>query len=205
MGGQHSRKLTHTDIDVVYSKNQYLRWLLFDEFPMCADDLLGALETTFRDAAAASRYTTRRDKSKRVFGCYNILNFGDLYQLPPIPSTAAVFTPPTETKTVSAKTILNMFWSDDANSINSFVELTIQKRIADDWYAGVMNECRMGQLSEDSYNFLHGFPNEHCGSWLQDGTTTCKNPGCQRLAQRWKEMTVQGHAWDDMVRLECGV
>ena len=137
------------------------------------------------------------------FGGYNILLFGDLYQLPPIPATAAIFTPPTETKTEAAKTILNMFWSNDANSINSFVELTIQKRIGDDWYARVMDECRMGALSEDSYNYLHGFPTEHCGSWLQDDSTSCGRVECMQLAPTWKEMAARGSDWSDMVRLEC--
>ena len=147
-----------------------------------------ALEFTFSDAAVVSRYTKRRDGSKRIFGGYNVWLLGDLYQLPPIPASAAVFTPITDTKTEAAKAIQNMFWSDTPDSINSFVELTIQKRVEDPWYADVLNECRMGQFSEDSYNFLHGFPTEHCGSWRTDGTVGCGNHKCSHLTHTWRRI-----------------
>ena len=62
-----------------------------------------ALEFTFSDAAVVSRYTKRRDGSKRIFGGYNVWLLGDLYQLPPIPASAAVFTPITDTKTEAAE------------------------------------------------------------------------------------------------------
>ena len=34
-----------------------------------------------------------------------------------------------------------------------FCELTIQKRIDDPWYAQLLEECRQGCLSDESYNF----------------------------------------------------
>ena len=42
VGGVHQdRKLAHGDIDLLFTKNQALRWILIDEVYMIPDDLLG--------------------------------------------------------------------------------------------------------------------------------------------------------------------
>ena len=61
----------------------------------------------------------------------------------------------------------------------------------------------MGQLSEESYNFLHGFPTEHCGSWRTDGTVGCGNHKCSQLTHIWRRMSACGKEWDDLQREEC--
>jgi hypothetical protein len=96
IGGQASRQLSHTDLDILFTRNQHLRWVLFDEVGMIADDLLGAVAEHFSDAALQTRYAKRADKSVRIMGGYNIMLLGDLFQLPPIPASAAIFTPPTD-------------------------------------------------------------------------------------------------------------
>ena len=40
-GVSDAKRLDHTDIDVLYSRNQCLRWLIFDETFMIPDELLG--------------------------------------------------------------------------------------------------------------------------------------------------------------------
>ena len=80
VGGQ--RKLEHTDIDILYTRNQYMRWVIIDELPMVADDLLGALEHQLTEASVEPRYKFRADKSARFMGGYNLLAFGDFYQIP---------------------------------------------------------------------------------------------------------------------------
>ena len=92
VGGQSSRQLHHTDVDVLFARNQHLRFVL-DEIGMIPDDLLGAFAEHYTDAAAQTRFSKRADKSNRVMGGCNLLMFGDLYQLPPIPASAAVSTP----------------------------------------------------------------------------------------------------------------
>ena len=77
IGGQ--RSLEHTDIDILFTRNQYLRWVIIDELPMVPDDLLGAFEHHLADAAVESRFKHRADKSVRLFGGYNMLGFGDFY------------------------------------------------------------------------------------------------------------------------------
>ena len=84
IGGQ--RSLDHTDIDVLFTRNQYLRWVLIDELPMVPDELLGTFDGQFSDAATETRFKHRVDKSVRFFGGYNMLGFGDFYQIPQIPA-----------------------------------------------------------------------------------------------------------------------
>ena len=90
-----------------------------------------------------------------------------------------------------------------ADSLNFFMELTIQKRIEDEWYADVMEECRYGALTQESYNFLVGRPTEHTGSWRADGTLECESVSCAALLGKWKRMAESGESWPDMQAMEC--
>ena len=127
IGGQ--RPLEHTDIDILFTRNQYLRWVIIDELPMVPDELLGAFEGHLADAAGESRYKPRGDKSMRFLGEYKLLGFGDFYQIPPIPASASLAIPPIDKKTEGALRALHLLWGQDADSLNLFVELMIQKRI----------------------------------------------------------------------------
>ena len=82
--------MQHTDVDVLYTRNQALRWILFDEIGVIPASLLGAFENNITDVAVVSRYLHKADRSRRPFGGYNILTFGDLFQIPPIPASAAL-------------------------------------------------------------------------------------------------------------------
>ena len=94
VGGQSSKQLNHTDVDILFIRNQQLRWVIMDEVGMIPDDFLGAFAEHYTDAAVqSSRCRKRGDKSLRVMGGYNLLTLGDLFQLPPIPESAAIFTP----------------------------------------------------------------------------------------------------------------
>jgi hypothetical protein len=76
VGGQSSKQLNHTDIDVLFIHNQQLRWVIMDEVGMIPDDLLGAsFAEHYTDASVKnSRYRKRGDKSLRVMGGFNLLN-----------------------------------------------------------------------------------------------------------------------------------
>ena len=76
--------------------------------------------------------------------------------------------------------------------MNFFKELTIQKRIEDSWYGELMEECRYGRFSEESYNFLVGLPTTHAGSWRVDGTMECGKAECAALPEQWKRMADEG-------------
>ena len=94
-GEDRNRKLEHSEVDNLYIQNSSLRWVLVDEVSMIADSLLGDFESQFSAAATKTQFSTRSDKTQRIFGGYNILFFGDWWQLPPIPDTGALFLPPT--------------------------------------------------------------------------------------------------------------
>ena len=141
----------------------------------------------------------------RFFGGYNLLAFGDFYQIPPIPSSASLAIPPLHKKTEAAKQALDLMWADGEDSLNFFIELTVQKRIDDPWYASVMEECRYGQLSEESYNYLVGLPTEHTGSWLSDGTVQCGKAECAGLPLMWKSMAELGQRCPAMQAMECAL
>ena len=78
--GGGDRNLSHTDVDVLFTRNQAVRWLLIDEVGMVSIGLLGALEKHLTDASQVNRYRHRADKTCRPFGGYNVIAFGDLYQ-----------------------------------------------------------------------------------------------------------------------------
>ena len=172
------RKLSHSDIDLPFIRNQALRLILIDEACMIPDDLLGAFGAHFEDAAVDSIFSRRANGRPQVFAGYNLAMFGDMLQLPPIPSSAALFLPPMPgEKTQAALSVLNMFLGNDADSMNFFIELTQQMRIDEDWYNILLSQCRRGDLSEEMYNFLMGLPTEHCGSWMPPEDTVCKQNG----------------------------
>ena len=54
IGGQ--RSLEKNEIDRLYSRNQYLRWIIIDELPMVSDNLLGCFEHHLADAATATMH-----------------------------------------------------------------------------------------------------------------------------------------------------
>ena len=158
--------LDHTDIYVLFTRNQDLRWLLIDEIGMIGDVLLGTFEKHITDAAKVCRYLRRADKSHRSVGGYNLLTFSDLFQIPPIPASSSLCIPPKAGNTSVEQAALTLFWVDGASdSINFFRELTQQKRVLDDpWYSALLDECRFGRLSDEAYILL-GLPTEHAGSW----------------------------------------
>ena len=94
-------------------------------------------------------------------------------------------------------------WADGEDSLNFFIELTVQNRIDDPWYAGVMEECRYGQLSEESYDFLAGLPTQRPGSWRADGAVACGNAEYAALPERWRRMAEEEPHGPAMQDLEC--
>ena len=210
IGNQKDRSLDHTDADILYTRNQHLRFLLGDEVFMNPDELLGTFDEQFRSAAREdSRYKRRRDGSVRAFGGVNYIFFGDMKQLPPILASAALFIPPVGKKTRMAREALDLFWSSGPDAMNFFQELTIQSRIKDPWYVRFLQECRVGNLSEEMYNFLMGLPTEHCGSWRpgedDQEVVECGNAECAALPKRWQDIALKGGTWEEAQSLECQV
>ena len=155
------------DVDNIYTKNESKRWLVVDEVFMIPDELLSDYERNYQQAArqgSSNPFFQHSTGERRLFGGMNTMMFGDVNQLPPIPSSAALFIPPSGKKrTVGRTEVLDMFWSDNADSLNFFTELRTQQRTLDPWYSCFLNECREGALTDEQYNFLMGFPLKHSG------------------------------------------
>ena len=189
--GENDKKLVTLAVDELFSRNQNLRWILIDEIGMVPDSLLGAFEKNLAEAAEQNnRYFKRKDKSRRPFGGYNLLMFGDLFQIPPIPASSALFIPPMVEPTMKGKKALDLFWSNDPNiAINFFQQLREQKRIKidDPWYIHVLDECRRGALEDSSYNFLLGLPTEHAGAYPFFEAYGCTSADCRTLHLKWRK------------------
>ncbi len=97
---------------------------------MIPDELFGAFEQQLADAAQNSPFKRHPDgDSTRMFGGYNVMTFGDMFQIPPIPDSAALFLPPKPGKSERAKKALEFFWVEEGEGLNLFVELTEQMRV----------------------------------------------------------------------------
>ena len=137
------RKLSHKDIDAVFIRTQNLRWLLVDEVSMLPSGLLADFEQKLRQAVRSSSiYAKRRCGVQRLFGGYNMLHFGDWWQLPPIPDSAALFRPPEPGLRQGVKDVLNVFWSRGEDSLTHLWELTELKRCDDGWYNDFLYAAR---------------------------------------------------------------
>ena len=67
----YSAMLECRDVDSLFTKNECLRWVLFDEIFMIPDDLLGMFVKSFQEAAPRSqsnRYFQRPNGEYRILG-----------------------------------------------------------------------------------------------------------------------------------------
>ena len=99
-------------------------------------------------------------------------------------------------------------WNNDDK--HRVMHLDVNKRSGgDEWFSSVLDACRLGELDDEDYCFLYGFPTKHCGSWLtQQNKSTCTTAACGELlfAKYAKEMpegtTWQQH-WKELQTKEC--
>ena len=221
--GGNNWQLNHKDLKLLCKANTKMRWILIDEVFMIPDELLGAFAANFAAASSPSIFQKYDDGSTQVFGGYNVMMFGDTLQLPPIPSSTALFLPPgIVDKAPHIQDVLNVFWGNDANSLNYFTELTQQLRVEDPWYRLFLARCRAGHLDDEMYNFILGLPTQHCGSWMAAdvavettrspekashsgtlGYAACGNTTCASLHEVWYRMAKEGTTWTSQVSMEC--
>ena len=195
------------DIGAVFLRCQNLRWILLDEISMVSAELFAELERRVSQAARpAGTYKLRPDKSKRPFGGFNILLFGDWWQLRPVRSTA-LFDQPSKARSGSAYEGLQRLWGRNRDSLRRVWELTQPMRCVDTWYGVFCAECRNGALTADNYFYIHGVPTDGVGSMVP-GTEapSCGSAACAELQRStWCEMFTAGAAWSEMHALECEV
>jgi len=98
--------------------------------------------------------------------------------------------------------IMRFFWAQDA--LRGFThkpfEFAVCKRIKDAWYSSVVDECRDGNLQEDTFNFLHGYPTTSCGSFLKTEASICE---CQQLLDA--ALDAHRQSWQERVAKEVAI
>ena len=108
----------------------------------------------------------------RYFGGVNLIFFGDFWQLRPTGQIALMSDPRAEKaqEFETAQQIMSCFWCTHDmphdqlalqkwSSGERLMHLDTNERSgADKGFGGVLEACREGNLGEDDYNFIHGYP-----------------------------------------------
>jgi hypothetical protein len=166
------------------------RWLFIDEVSMVGAKLLAELDMKLR-AVMSDVGTMKKDRAgaDRAFGGINVVFVGDFWQLDP-PSGGSLGSIPGEylrrgrqfdpkPDIAHGQAIL---WGSGKGSVQGMTELTDCVRTEDEWLLQVQNEMREGELSKDSWNFLHGRHTEVPGSYV-NSRLCCKSNACWKT---WK-------------------
>eukprot|EP00973_Karenia_brevis_P048855 6777046-Karenia_brevis.AAC.1 len=100
-----------------------------------------------------------------AFAGVNTLFFGDFWQLNPAGGRSFMSNPCDVTGDPCVDFTMNMFWFNPKQDYDlqpwhggkRVLELTTNIRSGEDkWFSEVLDEMRLGKLSIDNYNFLHG-------------------------------------------------
>ena len=104
----------------------------------------------------------------RVFGGVNTVFLGDFWQLRPTGQIALMSSPFAQKAMENAKAqqIMSMFWDSGISfslqqwpNKQRMLHLDVNERSGQDtWFSDILDRCRAGALTEDDYNFLHGYP-----------------------------------------------
>ena len=155
--------------------------MLIDEVEACGVSIFGRLEESLRVNAPSSNSAIQvlqkkdmhpdRDRSF-AFGGFNILCFGDFWQLDPTGDTSFMSNPTRIQGSAIVDRTMTMFWLREGALRNNWhlQEWSGKHRVwelsenicsgEDVWFSQVLDQCRLGQLSEQNYNFLHGLPTQ---------------------------------------------
>ena len=93
---------------------------------------------------------------------------GDFWQLRPTGQISLMSSPFAQKAMENAKArqIMNMFWDpgisfslQEWSNKSRMMHLDVNERSGQDvWFSEILDHCREGALTEDDYNFLHGYP-----------------------------------------------
>jgi len=217
------------DVTNMSIKCSSLRWLLIDEIEAAGTEVLEEVEAHVSAGVPnKSRYKRRSRKdgdwlTPRPFGGVNTLLFGDFWQIPPVGQISIMGNPYSEgaLSSASATDMLNMFWhAKSARNPNALqpwdgspsrvMDLRTNKRSGgDQWFSDMLDSCRKGRLSANNYCFIHGYPTNVCGSWLEETQMSiCGEETCKLFAGRTHELLHKDprawrERWQEALKLEC--
>ena len=185
-GSSNAQKAAQRQTDVAQRVQQW-RQLFVDEISMVSCKLLAEMDMKLR-AVMTDASTLKRDGlgNIRPFGGVNVVFVGDFWQLDP-PKGGFLGDIPVEflrkARQYDPKPDVAhgqpIFWGVDGQCVKGMTELTECVRTEDPWLLQVQQEMRDGNLSEDSWKFLHGVETSVPGSWV-NGRCECGNERCAR-------------------------
>jgi len=165
------------------SKMNVLRFIFVDEIEAAGADLIGKVEEEvrlhtrrdkFRFPEPSEYEEDVRLHMPRGWGGVNVVFIGDWWQLHPTGGIAFMANPlrTVVRENALARTIVESVWcmGQEGPDATEFVlqrwsnnervlQLSTNIRSGEDaWWNEVLEQCRLGALSEDNYNWMHGFP-----------------------------------------------
>ena len=143
------------------------RWLVLDEISLVDAKLLGQAERDLREVVPASNPWKHNGDRARPFAGINVIFTGDFHQLPPPAGIYLADVPrclkdphgEKAPENILADSGKELFWN---GAVQGVTELVDRERCKDAWWNEVVDELRAGQLSEDNWRYLHGYPVEGC-------------------------------------------
>ena len=193
------------EIPAMSTKCGALRFLFIDEIEATGADTIGEVEhnVTFH-ISSKNVFKYKKNGDVRPFGGVNTLLLGDFWQLRPTGQIAIMSNPfsVVSQESAKAKFVMAMFWDEGVSwslqpwtNNSRMLHLDSNERSgADKWFAKVLVTCREGNMSEDDYNFLHGYPTAASidswyhrnddPQWTHDSQACQYNPYCIR--QHWQ-------------------
>ena len=154
------------------TKMSLLKFVVIDEVEAAGLGMLNQIhsklvQSSTRPAAVFRKVNADEKELTRMFGGVTLIMSGDFWQLNPTGDTAIMSNPESAHLGI-AKLASSMFWDCQTTDwglqkwpgSNAYVhELSQNIRSGDDkWWNEVLEQARQGTLSEDNYNWLHGFP-----------------------------------------------
>ena len=166
-----------------FAKYQRLRWLVVDESSTVGFEILSTLEKRLQQSTRdRDTWKLRPGGERRPFGGRNLILTGDLWQFPPVKATAIYQNPFQSNTTFQVNALQQICWSHTSLAIPHLFELTREQRCEDAWLSQILHQARHGNMSQEVWSFLHGFPTLHAGSWsFQTNQATCGEKTCNNL------------------------
>ena len=203
-----------------------VRFLFIDEVEAAGAETIAKLESNMREnVSSRNRWCYREDKdTRRTFGGVNVFFLGDFWQLTPTGQIAIMGNLYGEKvlENEHALHVMLMFWKADYpdavqvwndDSKSRVIDLTVNVRSgADKWFSDLLASCRLGEMCEDDYNFLHGFPTTTAITfwWAKAQDKEWKHPAwCAERRNAtpfsWKHNDTKAPLNTDGQRFECAV